>query len=90
VLALAVDVVQVSIQQLLVEGIFSLSGVMSLSSILLVVFSTIFSICFFVPFYVSRNVDFVRWNFLFPLLRRNSNYSPTVDHWLKENEVKAK
>jgi hypothetical protein len=90
VLALAVDVVQVSVQGLLVEGIFSLSGVMSFSSIMLVVFSTLFAICFFIPFYFSRNADFVRWNFLFPLLYRNCNRSPTVDRWVKENEAKAK
>ena len=81
-LALAAEVLYASVIELSTFGPFSVLGIMSVSSVLLVLFSTIFSLCVFFPFYFKRNVDFVRWNFLFPLLYRGAIFSPRVEGWM--------
>jgi hypothetical protein len=87
---LGADVIYMSSVEILNTGVLSVSGIISISTILLVLFSTLLAASLFYPFYFKKNSDFVRWNFLYPLLYRGVGVSSSVERWLDRANENSK
>ena len=58
-------------------------GTLGAISLLILCYPIAWIIAQFVPFKFTKNLSFIRWNFLAPIYRRKGMWPPLVDNWIK-------
>jgi hypothetical protein len=66
------------------EGVFSIAGAFTIIGWLFMAFPVLLVILLCTRFTFTKNVGFIRWNFLAPMYRRQGGRPPRVNHWIPQ------